>query len=327
LFPSLLVVGLIVLLLLWKLPKWQVARSQGVTIANRFDRENEARKTLAQIVGGAFLLAGLYSSVQTTELSRQGQITDRFTKAIEQLGAVDAAGKPRLDVRLGGIYALERIARDSDRDHPVVMEVLTAYVREHAPVIEKKEGDVTPIGADVQAILTVIGRREDKYDSGVIDLRITRLRGADLDGADLSGANLNGADLSSLTQPNDENLAGGAQLTGFTKLEGAYLRGADLNGADLSGALVVNSDLSGAYLHNAVLRDTRLGGTNLRGTHFYNANLNGAYLNYANLNGADLSGADLSTAVGVTQDQVNSARGNSYTKLPEGLNVPSNWSK
>ena len=59
-------------------------------------------------------------------LSREGQVTDRYTKAIEQLGS------DKLDVRIGGIYALERVARDSRRDHPTVMEVLAAFVREHS---------------------------------------------------------------------------------------------------------------------------------------------------------------------------------------------------
>ena len=65
-------------------------------------------------------------SRRTFELTEQGQVTDRYTKAIEQLGS------DKLDVRIGGIYALERIARDSARDHPTVMEVLTAFIREHS---------------------------------------------------------------------------------------------------------------------------------------------------------------------------------------------------
>jgi hypothetical protein len=56
------------------------------------------------------------------EIAREGQITDRFTKAIAQLGE---QGPEKLAVRLGGIYALERIARDSERDHWPMMEVLT----------------------------------------------------------------------------------------------------------------------------------------------------------------------------------------------------------
>ena len=107
---------------------------------------------------------------RTHELTEQGQVTDRYTKAIEQLGS----DKP--DVRIGGIYALERIARDSARDHPTVMEVLTAFIREHsqedwplpAPTSRMKwiirrarfreqERSTRP---DVEAALTVLGRRE-----------------------------------------------------------------------------------------------------------------------------------------------------------------------
>jgi hypothetical protein len=61
---------------------------------------------------------------RTLELTEQGQVTDRYTKAIEQLGS------DKLDVRIGGIYALERIARDSARDHPTVMEVLSAFIHD-----------------------------------------------------------------------------------------------------------------------------------------------------------------------------------------------------
>ena len=69
------------------------------------------------------MLAGLYSSVQTFNLSRDGQITDRFTKAIEQLGATvsgpDGNPKPKLEVRLGAIYALERRRRRSEITGPL----------------------------------------------------------------------------------------------------------------------------------------------------------------------------------------------------------------
>ena len=63
---------------------------------------------------------------RTNEITEQGQVTDRYTKAIEQLGS------DKLDVRIGDIYALERVARDSPRDHPTVMEVLSAFIREHS---------------------------------------------------------------------------------------------------------------------------------------------------------------------------------------------------
>jgi hypothetical protein len=318
LLPVLLFVGLVSVFSLWGLPKFQVARLRALTDEKRFDRENEARKTLAQILAGVFLLAGLYSSVQTFNLSREGQITDRFTKAIEQLGAVDAKGNPKLQVRLGGIYALERIAHDSERDHQAIMEILTTYIREHAPATTKsrqtrqERTDKSALSprrpsADIQAILTVIGRRQVNYDKANLDLRnadlrganlsLANLRAADLSGADLSGAVLSGADLS------------GAVLSGAV-LIGADLSGANLFGADLIGAVLIGAHLSGAYLSGA---DLRL------------ANLSEADLSGANLIGAHLSGADLSEARDLTQEQINHSSGNRETQIPKGLEKPHEW--
>jgi hypothetical protein len=180
------------IVLLWKFPKWQVSSIAGIDSKDRFDRENEARKTLSQILGGIILLAGFYFTWQNLKaaqetlditkrsqaatdkatqenlrIASEGQITDRFTKAIAQIG--DA----KLEIRLGGIYALERIGRDSERDYQVVMAVLATYVREHSP---RRPGDLTlkkespRVSADVQAILTVIARREANKLATGIDL-------------------------------------------------------------------------------------------------------------------------------------------------------------
>jgi hypothetical protein len=235
---------------------------QALSSENRFDRENEARKTLAQIIGGIFVLAGLYSSTQTLTTAREGQITDRFTKAIDQLGSVDASGKPKLEIRLGGIYALERIARDSEKDHWPVMEVLTAYVRENSSVRSRPvtvKPHIGPIAvvqpalimgehprADIQAILTVLGRREMTYErvGQVIDLIDVYLFSADLTGAYLQRAHLNRADLSGADLSRAD--LGGAYLSGAV-LDGAYLSGAVLDGADLSKA----RDLSQQQINSA----------------------------------------------------------------------------
>jgi hypothetical protein len=132
-------------------------------------------------------------------------------------------------IRLGGIYALERIARDSDKDHWPIMEVLTAYVRDTAPWIPKEaqplpEGQalvlqsprmhtpasstaegpaLRPTPTDIQASLTVIGRRtrspnregEYRLDLHNTDLRSADLREAHLEGAHLSEAHLEGAEM------------------------------------------------------------------------------------------------------------------------------------
>ena len=103
---------------------------------------------------------------KTLELAEQGQVTERYGRAVEQLGA------RAMDVRIGGIYALERVARDSAGDHPVVIEVLAAFVREHSREqwpLPATIGDSNPdrtTRPDVQAALTVVGRRDTGIDDG-----------------------------------------------------------------------------------------------------------------------------------------------------------------
>lgn len=226
-------------LALWKIPQWQVPADQVLTAKDRADIENSARLTLAQIVGGVLLVATVYFTWRTIQVTREGQITERFTRAIEQLGSSD------LSIRLGGIYALERIARDSERDHWPIMEVLTAYVRKNRRwenhTGSKPEDKPRELPIDIQAILTVIGRRSQTYRRGedhLLDLAGTDLRRANLTNARLEGthlgmANLEGADLSR-AHLEGANLWG-VRLEG-TNLSGARLRGADLGGTDLRGA-------------------------------------------------------------------------------------------
>ena len=110
-------------------------------------------------------------------------------------------------MRLGSVYALERIARDSRKDHATVMEVLAAFVRERSreewlTVEPESEVPYRTTRPDVQAAVTVIGRNGPH---STIDLRRAvlpwanlggaHLRGAYLDKANLDHANLTGADL------------------------------------------------------------------------------------------------------------------------------------
>ena len=164
--------------------------------------------------------------------------------------ALLGASKP--EVRVGAIYALERAAIRSAEEHPVVMSVLAAFVREHSH----------PAQPDVQAALTVIGRRASDRDREPIDLTgadLARLRlpGADLAGARLARARFRAADLHGAA-------LGGADLTGadlaFADLTGADLAGADLTAADLTGARLAGADLVGATLTRATLAGADLTG-------------------------------------------------------------------
>ena len=141
----------------------------------------DVQVTLVQILTGLLVLVGLYwtsrrvlAAEETVRVAEEGHITDRFTQAIGQLGDKEMA------IRLGGIYALERIAKDSEKDHGPIMEILTAYVREKAPRQEDLRKAPDPPPTDIQAILTVIGRRkatEIKRPDDFLDLTHTHLAG------------------------------------------------------------------------------------------------------------------------------------------------------
>jgi hypothetical protein len=120
------------ILVWWLVPPW-LYRHTGTPKDAKLKAITDTRTALlAGLIGvGALLTFWLNSRVyriaaRTLQVTEQGHITERYTKAIEQLGS------DKLDVRLGGIYALERIAVDSKRDHPTVVEVLGAFVREHS---------------------------------------------------------------------------------------------------------------------------------------------------------------------------------------------------
>ncbi len=335
---SVLIVTIIAVLVffIWFYPEQQISSSEKLT-ANEIkiiELRNEARKTNAQLVGGLVLLFGLYLTYKritvterNVQVAQEGQITERFTRAIEQLG-----NRKRV-IRLGGIYALERIAKDSADDHWTIMEVLTTYVRENAPWPEekqeseqnqkskekiiKKPSEPTKTPADIQAILTVIGRRQwiDK-EKNFINLDNTNLHKANLYKANLSKADLTDANLSNANLV-DANLVE-ANLTD-ADLSGANLTEANLFRADLSGA-----DLSRANLSRANLTAANLAGANLSRADLSRANLTGANLAGADVNGADFSGADLSKAnlsgADLTEAILDGARYDKSTLLGHALN-------
>lgn len=319
--------SIFLILLLWFFPKLQVRHIANPDLKpeERFDRENEARKTLSQIVGGLLLLIGFYFTWQNLVATHESQITDRFTKAITQLGDT------RLEIRLGGIYALERITEDSPKDHWPIMEVLTAYVREHAKLnpqknrvpkssLSKDQEESSKPDADIQAILTVIGRRTLTYQKGEdqhLDLRETDLSGADLNGANLSGALLSGAHLS------------GAELY-EANLSEAFLDGADLSGADLiraslNGAYFLRANLTGAHLNGGKLHEANFTSANLSGAFLYLLDFSRVDLKEANLTNAQLGGADLTDAWELSSTQLEAAKGDARTKLPPGIPRPKPW--
>ncbi len=319
---ALLGLGL-VLLILWAVvvvPPRLIDTSQIPDPAKRLDEVNGLRTNLLGVLAGMAVVAGAVVGAlnfretsrqnrAVLELQRRGQVTERFTRAIEQLGQ---HGDDRLDVRIGAVYALEQIARDSEELHWPIIEVLTAYLREHAPAAARTLPDALrkQPPADHQAIATVIGRRRCERDPAgqPLDLHGTTLPGvkwreAHLKGANLVDVHLEGADLRD------------------AHLERAILHGASLNGTHLFRADMRHAGLVSASLDGAVLSEASLEGANLTGANLEGADFRDAHLDGATLRDAHLEKADLRAAIGLTVGQLQVADKPGLARLPAKLRL------
>jgi hypothetical protein len=306
--PLLLVIGVLLalLLVLYLLPPLFVPATATLGKAERIKAESDARGVLISALGAAALVISLYlttlslkdareSTNRSLDVTREGQLADRFARAVTQLG------DPSLDVRTSAIYALGQIARSTKNllndemrdDRLMVTDILVNYLHEHGrwftagmPPSSSSDAVVSrPLGTEVQAALTVLTRldRDSErrlelpgIDLGGVDLRDAHFENADLYGAKFSKALLNNAHFDRAILYNAD----------FTK--------AILAGTDLTEAVLVGADLTGAILNYAKLTRTNLTEAVLIGTE---------------LTGSDLDHADLSGVRGITPDQLGGTKG------------------
>jgi uncharacterized protein YjbI with pentapeptide repeats len=260
-------------------------------------------------------IATLMRHFAQTDADRQRRIVETFSRTVEQLGS------DKLEVRVGAIFALERLSKESTDDYWTIMEVLAAFVRDrmrYTTIMDRlskrsyflwqqagqPEGrseefwaealrlellEETP--TDIAAIFTVIERRSDENRRLEIerdwrfDFRATYLRNVLLKQFQLQRANLSEAHLERAS------------------LVGVHLEQADLYETHLEGAFLDHAHLERAFLFRAHLERpslwrAHLEGANLRGAHLEEGSLREAHLEGADLRraGAHLEGADLRRA-------------------------------
>jgi uncharacterized membrane protein YqjE len=203
----------------------------------RLRARHEVRLATAQAFAFLAILVGGLATWWTVRQTRENQITDRFTAAVEHLGS------DRLSVRVAAIHALGRIARDSRRDHPAIMSVLGNHLRDKHPRPPPEAADDTlkTPHAEVRAVAFVLRLRKTEYDMPEFPI--------DLSGTDLRAAPLHAVQLA------------GAILTD------ANLRRADLQAADLTGARLVRARFTSAYLQEAVFDGADMTGVQLTAAH------------------------------------------------------------
>jgi hypothetical protein len=190
-----------------------------------------------------FSSSALRATDTQIQVAEQGQITDRWNAAVTNLGSAN------IEIRLGGIYALQRIMQDSPRDQSTVVAVLCAFVRDHTSSGAAPPGaSASHLATDIQAALNVVGTRNIAHDDGaIVDLNDAQLHKAQLSSMVFYDADFSGADLSSAYLASTKFL--GANLSG------ANFSGTDLTEADLSSADLSGTDLSGAQISGANLFD------------------------------------------------------------------------
>ncbi|MEM1275600.1 MAG: pentapeptide repeat-containing protein [Pseudomonadota bacterium] len=300
-----------------------------------------------------FQLIKTWMNERQANTSEQGHITDRFTKAIGQLGQektvkilvreADDQGlvrevtrertEPNLEVRLGAIYALERIAQDSERDHIPIMETLAAYIRQNsraeAPrdlnlarflgLLEqdpdqdnwklqqaeitarcqnirdwvKSLGPAPKLRDDVRAVFRVIERR-DEQRRAYEEGREPSFR------IDLVRANLQRTDLSRVNLDKMDLME--ARLEGANLIEAsmkeanlswAKLEGADLTAAQMEGAVLSFAKMNGATLSFAQMEGALLLDVEMAEAELLYVEMDGAILQRVRMDGADLRVAQM----------------------------------
>jgi uncharacterized protein YjbI with pentapeptide repeats len=288
--------------------------------------------------GTVFTLGYTAESIKLTnesiKVTQDGQVTGRYTAAINQLAA------ERPEVKLGGIYALGRVMNDSPSDQRTVQKVLSAYIRSNAP----NEETSTAPPSDIAAALDVITANEVESKTDVdlhgANLQEVELQSRRIDSANLSGVNFGGADFcrtsfagsdlgsadfsgSLLKQANFNSPNGiwsplGTVVDDGVNFGGAAIRGASFKGADLSGALFRYGakdfkDKDPSEMKRKIRDNT------FESVTFENAILRGADFTGARFKSVDFAGADLTGVSGLTTEQLAYAHIDDRTKLPPAL--------
>jgi uncharacterized protein YjbI with pentapeptide repeats len=289
---SLLAAALLLLVLssILYLPTYVVERDSrdlnNLTESEFLGAKNAIRTTLLQGIGGLLILIGAGVSLRQLYVNRDAQITTYLSHAIDQLGNAD------INVRIGGIYALGRIAKNSDEDQDAIANILTTYLRKRSPWPPDNSspfpsnfpiGELPPLrlrAPDAQAALDVLGRglagvhikissRGVQYQHRLmlnnLDLRRSKLAGTQLSGANLRDTSLDGAAFEAAHLNNAFLVRTSLKDASFTGMS-SDLRSIHLESVDLDGVRFY-----GTNLRHAVLLDVTLTKADIRGAYFRQA--------------------------------------------------------
>lgn len=172
-----------------------------------------------------------YVGYKTLTQESKKEVHERYSDFVEKIGSTSP------DVRMGGIYALEELNKESEINHQQMLEILTAFIRGHSPrppklITPKKKPNEYCFGlkepeVDVAAAMKVLARKSHADERP--DLRYTEL------------ARLKLSEKSQLPNVNLKS----------TDLRCSILRGVNLENSELSGTWMTWTDLTNANLRHA----------------------------------------------------------------------------
>ena len=300
---------LLTMAIVWIIPKWQLAGKKGKLELDKYlNLENEYRKTIAQTVGGLYVLGGfvftwlqLLATQDSIVLSQERLITDRYSKAIDQLGGTST------QTRLGGIYSLGSIAKTSPDYVSMVDNVLASYIRQNFQ-------EDSALKEELQTSINILTRKQyqtvQRNNAGVgINLSKVKLHGFDFNKSLLQKVNLNEADL-------NRSLFIEANLSGVEANAATFVR-ANLSGAFIEDGQFFGADFTQASLNGASLKNSNLKMAKFKEADLSNANLSGCDMTGVDMERAKLYGANLQQTKGLTKELLKSCLINKETKLPD----------
>jgi uncharacterized protein YjbI with pentapeptide repeats len=208
--------------------------------------------------------------------SHERRITELYIKAVDQLGS------ERAPVRLGGLYALERLAQANPQQRQTVLDVICAYLRmPYTPPLEAQGSNPAqrparqPTAAETLATSDIehLRRREE------LQVRLTaqRVLGAHLRDEQYVGQRQSGTVPSTFWPEIDLVDLTGAYLIDFS-LQYCKVPALQLNGATLAGESVFRETICNLAL---VQGATFTGHTDFRGATF----AGDAYFAYSSFQG------------------------------------------
>jgi uncharacterized protein YjbI with pentapeptide repeats len=303
-------------------PAWWIGQPTGLDLSDRLAAEAAVRQSIILLGGGALAVVGaIYThrrhviDRRTNELQQDSNYTDRYTAAVAQLGSAS------LTIRMGGIYGLERVARDSAGDRDTVIAVLASFVRSDAARASVELAARPQLGLlrfqaplDVVAALSVVTRMgqapADTFTPPWLDLTGSQLgsvtlsphhvvqgidfsqvylRGAKIAFAKFDGSDFSLADLSNASGPKARFVQARMERT---RMHTAYFPNADFSRAWMEDAVLTSSLFSDALFVGAVFIGANLSGSMLAGADLKGAIFAGAILYRTNLSGAKNWDAD-----------------------------------